>query len=66
MTDFRAHMARQYARSQAPAPRPLAYWLLLVLVVAGVTALLATVATHAAHRAALDTARPGHCFTTGC
>jgi hypothetical protein len=43
-----------------------AYWLLLCVVVAATTALFATVATHAAHRTALDTARPGHCFTTGC
>lgn len=60
------YLADQYARQNRPAPRPLAYWLLLALVVAGTTAALATVAAHATHRAALTTANPAHCFSTGC
>ncbi len=60
------YLAEQYERQMRPPPRPLVHWLLLAVTVAGVVAMAATLTAHVAHRVALETANPGHCFSTGC
>lgn len=60
------YLAEQYEQYMRPPPRPLVHWLLLAVTVAGLVAMVATLTAHVAHRVALETANPGHCFSTGC
>lgn len=60
------YLTEEYERKMRPAPKPIVHWILLVLVVAGVTALFASVSTHAAQRAVIEAANSAYCFRIGC